>query len=128
MKKFFKYVLLLLGLDVLLFLMLALKPVPDPLSKTECLRVTGIVASISEAGNTEGYLVISLTKDDRQYVIDRLLNAEQESFKKLVPELEGKEVTLYYPTYSTPLDYADKLCRLSMVELNGQEIWGELPK
>jgi len=40
MKKFFKYALILLGVDVLLFLLLALKPDPEPLNNIGCPQET----------------------------------------------------------------------------------------
>lgn len=47
MKKFFKYVLILLAFDVLLFLLLALKPAPDALTKSDCIQVSGVLSAVS---------------------------------------------------------------------------------
>ncbi len=124
MKKFFKYALVLLGVDVLLFVLLALKPVPSPLTKAECIEVSGIVSSVYGGG--VGDLVLSLENDDRQYYINRLLTNEDESFEDWHARLKGKEVTLFFPNYWTPLDYASKLRHLSAVEVEGAEVWGEL--
>ena len=123
MKKFFKYALILLGFDVLLFLLLALKPVPSPLTKAECLEVSGLVTSVSGGG--VGDLVITLDNDERRYYINRLLKGKEE-FTEWHARLKGKNVTLYYPNYWTPLDYAGKLRHLSLVEVDGEEVWGEL--
>jgi len=124
MKKFVKYALILLGFDVLLFLLLALKPVPSPLTKAECIEVDGIVKTVSGGG--VGDLVITLQGDEKQYYINRLLTSEEESFDEWYKILKGREVTLYYPNYWTPLDYASKLRHLSLVEVNGEKVWGEL--
>ena len=118
MKKFFKYALILLGFDVLLFVLLALKPVPSPLTKAECLEVNGIVRTVSGGG--VGDLVITLQGDEKQYYINRLLTSEDETFDKWYDTLKGKAVTLYYPNYW--------LRHLSMVEVEGEEVWGEFGK
>jgi hypothetical protein len=124
MKKFFKYALLLLGLDVFLFLLLSLKPVPSPLTKAECLEVSGVVTSLSGGGVSD--IVITLDTDERQYYINRLLTEENEEFGDWHARLKGRNVTLYYPNYWTPLDYAGKQRHLSLVEVEGKEFWGEL--
>lgn len=124
MKKFFKYVLILLAFDVLLFLLLALKPAPDALTKSDCIQVSGVVSTVS--GGEVGNLVVSLVQDDRKYYIEQLLSNEDDSLEEWEARLKGKSVTLYYPNYWTPLDYAGKLRHLSLLEVEGEEVWGEL--
>lgn len=123
MKKFFKYALILLGVDVLLFLLLALKPIPEPQSKAENLHVSGVVETISKSET--GGLMLTICEDARTYQIDRLGTTPIESVEKWVELLSGQQVMLYYSNAWTPIDQASNTRQLSALEIDGKKIWVE---
>ena len=101
MSKFWKYVMVIVGLDIILFLLLALKPVATPGSLEDCQVIEGSIDSVLEVD--ENKLLIRLQDDPNTYSLSR----EASSLSSLTMLL-GQEVKLYTPNYWPPLKQAKK--------------------
>ena len=118
MKKLF------IGFGILFFLfaVLILRPVPI-VSEDRAIMETGIVSDIYEGGEND--LVFRLENKKRRYYINRGLENGLD-LTDLQKRLIGREITLKYPDYWTPLDWNDEIKHLSKVEIQGEVIYNEL--
>lgn len=115
--------LMILGIAFLLLCVLILRPVPHPDRLDKCLSVTGKVYGISEAGVKD--VVFSLEGTNRRFYINRGLE-DGLRLDSLRTRLQGREVTLYYPRYWTPLDPRNRIRHLAQVNLGEQVVWTEI--
>ena len=122
MKNILKYVLTIFGLLVLVLAVLIFRPVPT-VSASEALVARGVVTAIYEGGVHD--IAFRLENDDTVYYINRGLEQGLE-LPQLERQLMGKEITISYPDYWTPLDWNDKIKHISRVEINGEVLFNEL--
>jgi len=115
---------LFIGFGILFFLfaVLILRPVPI-VSEDRAIMETGIVSDIYEGGEND--LVFRLENKKRRYYINRGLENGLD-LTDLQKRLIGREITLKYPDYWTPLDWNDEIKHLSKVEIQGEVIYNEL--
>jgi len=115
---------LFIGFGILFFLfaVLILRPVPI-VSEDRAIMETGIVSDIYEGGEND--LVFRLENKKRRYYINRGLENGLD-LTDLQKRLIGREITLKYPDYWTPLDWNDEIKHLSKVEIQGEVIFNEL--
>ena len=118
MKKISIYLLVLF---LILFFILALRPVPS-LPELECEVTTGIVTDLFEGGEKD--IVFRLRGDKRAFYINRGIEKGL-ILSDLQDRLSGKEVTFKYPKYWSPLDPASRAVHLSKVEFDGITIYAE---
>ena len=104
-------------LAILVFL-----PVPIPEDK-DCLVVKGTVAEIYEAGTKD--MVFKLNGHERIYYVNRGLERGL-NLKKLKAEMIGKEITIKYPRYWTPLDPGNSVRHISKIESKGRIVFTEI--
>lgn len=102
---------------------LILRPVPIPDDEKDCLRVSGTVRAIYEAGVKD--VVFKLKGVDRAFYINRGLERGLD-VKKLKADLMNKEVVMLYPKYWTPLDPFNSVRHISKLEWNGQTVFTEV--
>jgi hypothetical protein len=115
---------LFIGLGILLFVaaILILRPVPI-ISEDQAIVESGIVSDIYEGGEND--VVFRLENQKRRYYINRGLENGLE-LADLQERLIGREITLKYPDYWTPLDWNDEIKHLSKVEIEGEIVFNEL--
>ena len=99
-----------------------LRPVPI-VSEDRAIVEKGIVADIYEGGKFD--VVFLLENTERRFYINRGLENGL-NLDTLKEKLIGKEVTLKYPKYWTPLDWDDKIKHISKLEFKGQVLFNEL--
>ena len=122
MKNILKYILAISGLLALVLAVLIFRPVPT-VTASEALVARGIVTDIYEGGVHD--VAFRLENNETVYYINRGLEQGLE-LPQLERQLMGKEITIYYPDYWTPLDWNDKIKHRAKVEINGQVIFSEL--
>ena len=115
---------LFIGLGILFFVaaVLIFRPVPI-VSEDRAIVETGIVSDIYEGGEND--VVFRLENQKRRYYINRGLENGLE-LADLQERLIGREITLKYPDYWTPLDWNDEIKHLSKVETEAEVIFNEL--
>lgn len=115
---------LFIGLGILFFVaaVLIFRPVPI-VSEDTAIVETGIVSDIYEGGEND--VVFRLENQKRRYYINRGLENGLE-LADLQERLIGREITLKYPDYWTPLDWNDEIKHLSKVETEAEVIFNEL--
>ena len=122
MKNFPKFIFIIFSLLVLVFAVLIFRPVPT-VTANEALVTQGVVTDIYEGGVHD--IAFRIENDETVYYINRGLEQGLE-LAQLERQLMGKEITINYPDYWTPLDWNDKIKHISRVEINGQVIFSEL--
>jgi len=122
MKNFLKFIFIIFSLLVLVFAVLIFRPVPT-VTANEALVTQGVVTDIYEGGVHD--IAFRIENDETVYYINRGLEQGLE-LAQLERQLMGKEITINYPDYWTPLDWNDKIKHISRVEINGQVIFSEL--
>ncbi len=115
---------LFIGLGILFFVLAVLifRPVPI-IPEDRAILETGIVSDIYEGGEND--VVFLLENKKRRYCINRGLENGLE-LTDLQERLIGREITLKYPDYWTPLDWNDEIKHLSKVEIEGKVIFNVL--
>lgn len=115
---------LFIGLGILFFVLAVLifRPVPI-IPEDRAILETGIVSDIYEGGEND--VVFLLENKKRRYYINRGLENGLE-LTDLQERLIGREITLKYPDYWTPLDWNDEIKHLSKVEIEGKVIFNVL--
>jgi len=122
MGKALTYWLVGLG-AILLLALLILRTVPIPDDISECQVETGTIEAIVEAGQSDA--VFLLEENNHRFFINRgLVNGL--TLEVLQRDLLGKEVTLYYPKYWTPLDPSQHTKHLSQLNLGDKVYWTEI--
>lgn len=99
-----------------------LRPVPI-VSEDKALVQKGEVLRITESGVND--VMIILKDIPRTFYINRGLKQGLE-LEVLRSKLTGKEVTLKYPKYWTPLDWNNKIKHVSKLEFEGEILFNEL--
>ena len=122
MKNFLKFIFIIFSLLVLVFAVLIFRPVPT-VTANEALVTQGVVTDIYEGGVHD--IAFRIENDETVYYINRVLEHGLE-LPQLERQLMGKEITISYPDYWTPLDWNDKIKHIAKVEINGQVIFSEL--
>jgi hypothetical protein len=102
--------------------LLILRPVPI-VKEENALKVKGIVKGIHEGGEND--VVFYLENHDTRYYINRGLENGL-NLASLKNKLMGKEVTIKYPKYWTPLDWDNEIRHLSKLEYKGEVLFNEL--
>ncbi|WP_310992575.1 hypothetical protein [Aequorivita marina] len=99
-----------------------LRPVPK-IHEDEAIIEKGVVVAIYDDGGSD--IVFKLQGNDRRFYINRGLQTglKLEGLKK---KLIGKEVTLKYPKYWTPLDWNNKTKHISKIEFKKEVLFNEL--
>ena len=121
MKKIHLTIAAAIGLFVLLAAF-TLRPVPTPAEK-DCLITKGNVADIYEDGVNDVVFVLKGHKET--YYINRGLE-QGLNLAKLKKELKGKEITIKYPDYWSPLNPGKSIRHISKVEYAGTTIFSEI--
>ena len=98
------------------------RPVPI-VKESEALTKKGIITYVFEAGIKD--VVFRIADTETTYYINRGLENGL-NLKELKEKLMGKEVTIKYPKYWTPLDWDNKIRHLSKLEFEGEVIFNEL--
>lgn len=113
-----------IGFGIVIFLLAAFifRPVPI-VSEDRAIVETGIVTDIYEGGEND--VVFLLENKKRRYYINRGLENGLD-LADLRERLIGREITLKYPAYWTPLDWNDEIKHLSKVEVKDEVIFNEL--
>jgi hypothetical protein len=119
MKKAF---LSLSGSSVMLFILLALRPIPV-IPEGECKVTSGIVTEIFEGGEKD--IVFHLQGDARDFYINRGLEKGLD-LMELKKNLKGNEVTFKYPEHWTPLDPTQRMVHLVKIEFHGKTLYAEI--
>lgn len=117
-----KKVSIVLGIFILITLALIFKPVPI-VAEEYAIETKGIVTDVYEAGRFD--VVFKLKNTKQRYYINRGLENGLE-LKNLQGKLIGKEVTIKYPKYWTPLDWNNTVRHLSKLEFENEVIFNEL--
>ena len=114
---------ILLGLLplLLLFVFSALRPVPI-IAEEEALSTHAVVAGIYESGYQD--ITIQLEGNPQQFYINRGIE-QGLRIDDLKRKLIGKEVTIKYPKYWTPLDWNNHHKHLSKIETEQEVIFSE---
>ena len=99
-----------------------LRPVPI-VNEDKALVQKGEVLRISEGGVND--VMIILKDVPRTFYINRGLEQGLE-LESLRSKLTGKEVTLKYPKYWTPLDWNNRIKHVSKLEFEGEVLFNEL--
>lgn len=118
-----KTLLIISGLSVAAFVMMALKPLPRP-TRENCRQQSGNVVKV-EVGEGHGDIVISLQGDDHYYYINR----GQErglSLNCLTAKLQNRKIELLTIKHWTPLDPSSNTRHVARIECEGEEIYSEL--
>ncbi|NNE29337.1 MAG: hypothetical protein HKN16_06860 [Saprospiraceae bacterium] len=115
---------ILLGFGILLFIgaLLVFRPVPI-VKEEKALTKLGTVERIYEGGVKD--VVFRLEGDPTRYYINRGLENDL-NLETLRADLLGKNVTIKYPKYWTPLDPKNCIRHLSKLEFEGRVIFNEL--
>jgi hypothetical protein len=96
---------------------------PVPKCKGEnCLSFSGTVHRIFEGGEND--VIFQFMESDRLFYINRGLE-QGLILEELQNRLMGKELTVYYPRYWTPLDPRGSIKHVSTVEFDGQVLFDE---
>ena len=116
-----KKVVFILGLILLTFIIIGLKPIDT--SKENSVEVTGIIKSVSEGGAKD--LVFEIENDEITYYINRgLENGFQLDNSK--SEFVGKKVTLNYAKSWTPLAPFGTTCKhITQISIDNKEVYSE---
>ena len=112
---------LLVGLCFFALVAMSLRPVPI-IEESEAESISGVVEHIYEAGIKDAVFVIR-DAESRFYInrgFERGLNLND-----LKTNLIGKEVTLKYPKYWTPLDWGRTSIHASKLEHEGVVLFNE---
>jgi hypothetical protein len=109
---------------VLITAVLSLTPVPIT-SEADCKILNATVADVYEQGTND--VVLKLQGDDRTFYVNRGLERGL-NLQKLKTELIGREITLKYPDYWTPLDPGKTSIHVSKIEVAGRTVFTELTK
>jgi hypothetical protein len=110
----------MMGVVLLALGVFILRPVPIPDEK-DCLIVKGKVTEINEDGVKD--VVFRLAGQDKTFYVNRGLERGLE-LGKLRTELIGKEITIKYPKYWTPLGNSSK--HISKIETSERTIFTEV--
>ena len=110
--------LVLFGLTVLI-----LQPVPTPDEEGECSTIKGTVVQIYEAGTRD--VVFKLEGQRQKFYVNRGLQRGLK-LQQLRAKLMGREITIKYPRYWTPLDPINHIRHISKLELDGKTIYTEM--
>lgn len=111
------------GFAVLLFVILALRPIMNPsLEKSDL--VMGTLTGVLETNTPGGDVFLKLAEDDRRFYINRGVEngVSPETWKK---EFTGKPVKLYYARHWTPLDPFGSTKHVTRVELKEEVLYSE---
>ena len=119
MKRIITYTFLFIFFSVPL---LILRPVPI-VAESEALTMKGVVTYIYEGGIKD--VVFRIKDTETIYYINRGLENGLD-LAELKEKLIGKEVTIKYPKYWTPLDWDNNIKHLSKLEFEGEVIFNEL--
>ena len=119
MKRIITYTFLFIFFSVPL---LILRPVPI-VAESEALTMKGVVTYIYEGGIKD--VVFRIKDTETIYYINRGLENGLD-LAELKEKLIGKEVTIKYPKYRTPLDWDNNIKHLSKLEFEGEVIFNEL--
>ena len=119
MKRIITYTFLFIFFSVPL---LILRPVPI-VAESEALTMKGVVTYIYEGGIKD--VVFRIKDTETIYYINRGLENGLD-LAELKEKLIGKEVTIKYPKYWTPLDWDNNINHLSKLEFEGEVIFNEL--
>ncbi len=116
-----KIILYLTGMFLILFSVLALRPVPA-IPEEECEVTTGVVTGLFEGGEKD--IVFKLEGDNKTYYINRGLEhgLVLESMRQ---ELIRTKVVFTYPKHWTPLDPTSRTIHLAKVEYDGRTLYSE---
>lgn len=118
----FKKILIGFLLFILFAAILIFRPVPI-VKEEKALVVKGEVIGVFEGGVKD---VVFLLKDNPQrYYINRGLENGL-NLHELKKNLMGREITLKYPKYWTPLDWNNRIRHVSKLEFNGEVLFNEL--
>ncbi len=117
------YLYIFLGISFFIFAALVLRPVPIPKDANELLVKKGQVVRIFEGGVND--VVFKFKGDKTSYYINRGLEYDL-VLEDLQKELTGKEITVKYPEYWTPLDPNHKSKHLCILEFEGKELFNEI--
>ncbi len=112
-----KYLVIVMGTVFLVLAVLIFRPVPLPDEK-DCLVIKGKVLEIHEGGAKD--IVFRLSGDDRTFYVNRGIERGL-TLERLRTELLGKEITIKYPRYWTPLGNSSK--HISKIESSGRIIF-----
>jgi hypothetical protein len=115
---------ILLGssLIIVLLAVFIFKPVPI-VTEDRAVAETGTVTEIYEGGEND--VVFRFAETTRRFYINRGLENGLE-LNQLREELIGKEITVKYPHYWTPLDWNNTVRHISKVEFGENVIFNEL--
>jgi len=116
-----KKVVFILGLILLTFIIIGLKPIDT--SKENSVEVTGIIKSVSEGGAKD--LVFELENNKTTYYINRgLENGFQLDTSK--SDFVGKKVTLNYAKSWTALAPFGTTCKhITQISIDNKEVYSE---
>jgi hypothetical protein len=118
MKKIVNVIaVLFLALGILIF-----RPVPIS-SESRSNKVTGTVKSIYEGGVKD--VVFQLNETDTKYYINRGLESGL-NLETLRDQLMGREVTIVFPKYWTPLDPGNSVKHLTRLVFNEVIVYSEI--
>ncbi len=110
-----------LGFIFLVFITLALRPVPDA-TEDQCLITAGIVVDVYEAGTHD--INFRLEGSDELFYINRGLESGL-NLSEIRAALVGQKVELTYPKHWTPLDPFSKTHHLFKVQLGDQVVFSQ---
>ncbi|MEM6347182.1 MAG: hypothetical protein AAF927_25050 [Bacteroidota bacterium] len=102
-------------------MVLVLRPVPQT-NKDNAIVISGTVQKIFEGGDKD--VVFSLRENEQIYYINRGL-AQGLDLSDLQYRLIGREVSITYPNYWTPLDWNSRIHHLSRLQLGEEIIYDE---
>lgn len=111
----------LFGLPLFVIGVLILRPVPI-VTESECEAVTGVVANVYEGSRFD--VCFRLKDSDKLYYINRGLEQGLE-LDELRRDLVGREITLKYPRYWTPLDPVNATRHISKLEFGERVLFDE---
>ena len=124
MKKLKKIILVFLSVFSLLFIVLAMSPIPKATS-ANCIEVMGKVEKIDEAGTND--VTFQLENDDAIYYINRGLEKGL-TLEDLQEELLNREISLHYVKHWSPLDPNNKTRHIAKLEIGEELIYNEMQK
>ena len=117
-----KRLLYVFGLLLLVFIILALRPIYN-LENDDCLPVSGTVQWIGSGGPAD--IVFKLHNDERVFYINR---GEESglSIKDLRASLTDRKIELLYADHWTPLDPRSQHRHVSKLVFEGEVLYNEL--
>ncbi len=115
-------IIILAVLSFFLLILLIFRPVPL-VPESKCIVHTGEVQDVFEAGVKD--VVLRMENTPTRFYINRGLK-QGLILDSLRAQLIGKQVTVKYPPYWTPLDPKDKVKHISKLEYNDIVIFSEL--